>query len=126
MERPYVLPAIEALEQVGYRYRGNLGIEDRDWMQEPGGVRRNVYVTVSGCLSVRNHLGVRETLRAREDLREQYGTLKLELSQRDWENRDDYTAAKSEILQEILAAAGLGDADRAAIDAANVPDSPDS
>ena len=118
--REHVAAAIQALEQVGYRHRGNLGIEDQESMAEPGGIRRNVYVTVDGSLSLRNHRAVRDTLRARSDLRDKYAARKSELAAIH-DVVDDYAIAKGDVIQEILAEAGLSDADRAAIAIVNVP-----
>lgn len=119
VSRDHVDAAIAALGAVGYRYRGDLGIEDRYSMAEPGGIRRNVYVTVQGSLAHRNHLAVRDTLRTDAELRDRYEARKLELAEQEWEITDHYAAAKSDIIQEILAAAGLSASDRAAIQAVN-------
>lgn len=118
VERRHLEAAIEALEAVGYSYRGDLGVPDRHSMAEPGGIRRNVYVTVDGCLALRNHLAVRETLRRNADLRARYAARKLELAEQH-DLVDDYATAKSDIVQQILLAAGLSEQDRAAIQAVN-------
>lgn len=125
VEREHVEAAIEALIAAGYRHRGNLGIEDRESMAEPGGVRRNVYVTVNGCLALRNHLAGRDTLRNHSVLRDRYAARKTELAAQPWEDTDDYAVAKSDVIQEILEAAGLSADDRAAIGAVNVANSSD-
>jgi GrpB-like predicted nucleotidyltransferase (UPF0157 family) len=44
-----------------------------------GGIRTNSYVTVEGCLSLRNHLAARNLLRNHETLRAEYGTRKKQL-----------------------------------------------
>lgn len=114
--------AIGALESIGYTHRGDLGILDRHAFAAPeGDPRRNVYVVVDGCLALRNHLGVRDVLRADDDLRDRYGDLKLTLAGRRYENVDQYGAAKSGLLQEVLERAGLDAGQRAAIDAVNQP-----
>lgn len=120
--REQVDAAIAALTAAGYRHRGDLGIEDRHSMAEPGGPRRNVYVTVDGSPALRNHLALRDTLRSDAALRGRYEARKLELAQREWDDVDDYAVAKSDIIQEILAVAGLPEAERAAIDAVNRSD----
>lgn len=112
--------AIKALEAVGYRHLGDLGIEDRQAMAPPDdGVRRNVYVIAADSLALRNHLGVRAVLRSRPDLRARYGRLKLDLAERDFTDIGEYVEAKSDVLAEILAAAGINTDEKARIRDAN-------
>ncbi len=57
--RPSVRSAIDALEASGYESLGDLGVPDRIAFRAPhDATRRNVYVTIEGCLSLRNHLGL--------------------------------------------------------------------
>jgi GrpB-like predicted nucleotidyltransferase (UPF0157 family) len=101
-----VAPAIAALEAVGYVHLGDMGIPDRYGMREPGGVRRNTYVTVAGCLSLRNHLAVRDTLRVRDDLRDEYAAVKLALAART-DDIDEYVDGKTDMVLRILHEAGV-------------------
>ena len=56
---------------------GELGIPLRWAFKEPGRLSgTNTYVIVEGSLALRNHLAVRETLRADPGLREQYAAVK--------------------------------------------------
>ena len=80
-----------------------------------------MYVTVDGCLSLRNHLAVRAVLRDDPVRRDEYGRLKLALAERDYVDVDGYVADKSELLQALLAEGGLDSAERAAIDRINRP-----
>jgi GrpB-like predicted nucleotidyltransferase (UPF0157 family) len=64
VDRDAADPAIRALERAGYLHRGELGIVDRHSMAEPDPPARNVYVVVAGSLALRNHLAVRDALRA--------------------------------------------------------------
>ncbi len=120
VERDGVEPAIRALERGGYVHRGELGIVDRHSMAEPDPPPRNVYVVVAGSLALRNHLAVREALRADPALRDAYGRLKLALTE-EVGDIGDYVHRKSELLAGILAGAGLDAAEVAAIRAANEP-----
>lgn len=121
--RSHVRSAIDALEASGYQCLGEMGVPDRYAFRAPDdGIRRNVYVTVEGCLSLRNHLGVRDMLRSDPSLRDQYGALKIQLSERDYDEDvdiDGYVADKSHLLQRILERAGLTPAELAEIDAIN-------
>ena len=115
-----VRPAVAALEAIGYSSLGDLGIRDRHAMRAPDtGPRRNVYVTVSGCVQLRNHLGVRDALRSDAALRDRYGDLKLELARREYVDIDGYVADKSPLLDVILERAGLSPEERADIAAQN-------
>jgi GrpB-like predicted nucleotidyltransferase (UPF0157 family) len=120
--RDDVARAIAALEAIGYASLGDLGVPDRFALRPPDdGVRRNVYVTVDGSLSLRNHCAVRATLLADEKPRREYGDLKLALAQRDFDSIDDYVVAKSPVLQRILERAGIDAQDRGEIAAINDP-----
>lgn len=112
--------AVAALEAAGYMHLGECGIPDRHAFQAPPEEpRRNVYVTVAGCLSLRNHLGVREVLRSDPDLRDEYGGLKFRLATRNYESIDDYVADKSAVVQRILHRAGLDPAELGIVDDLN-------
>ena len=103
----HVDAAIAALEDVGYRHRGERGIPDRHAVTAPPhGPARHVYVGVEGSLAVRNQLAVRDVLRRDPVLRERYGRLKRSLAARDLASMDEYVAAKTPLLQEILRASG--------------------
>jgi GrpB-like predicted nucleotidyltransferase (UPF0157 family) len=114
--------AIAALERVGYRHRGDLGVPRREAFHSPDdGVPRHVYVCVAGTLHVRNHLAVREVLRRRPDLGEAYADVKLALAADPGMDIDAYIAGKSEVLQRVLAVSDLTDAERAEILRLNDP-----
>lgn len=100
--------AVAALEAVGYVHRGDLGIPGREAFTAPEhGPRRHVYVCVEGSLALRNHLAVRDTLRADPELRNRYAAAKLALADADLADMDAYVAGKNAVLQEVLARAGL-------------------
>ena len=115
--------AIAALQAAGYVHKGEQGVADRHAFDAPPqGPARYVYVVLAGCIALRNHLGVRDALRADRELRDRYGAPKLELGQREFDDREDYVAAKSELIQEILCRAGLTSDEREAIERMNRPD----
>lgn len=96
--------AVAALESIGYVHRGDLGLVDREAFRAPDDApRRNVYVCRANTLHVRNHLAVRDVLRARNDLRDMYGAVKLSLAAEPEMNIDSYIARKSATLQKVLA-----------------------
>jgi GrpB-like predicted nucleotidyltransferase (UPF0157 family) len=113
--------ASEVLAGLGFRALGELGIPLRWAFKEPERLAgTNTYVVVAGALSLRNHLTVRDILRARADLREQYAAVKRQVGATA-ANIDEYGRGKNAMIQQILAAAGLTDAERASIDANQVP-----
>jgi GrpB-like predicted nucleotidyltransferase (UPF0157 family) len=121
VSRPHVAAASEALIGLGFTPLGELGIPLRWAFSEPARLSgTNTYVVVDGSLSLRNHLAVRDTLRANSDLRDKYGTVKIRLGA-TVANIDEYGQGKNATVQQILAAAGLTDAERAAINANQVP-----
>lgn len=118
---PAHVPAvIAALSAAGYTHRGNLGIPGREAIASPsdvwhaakhGGLKRNIYVCAEGCLALRNHLAVRDVLRERADLRDEYAATKRRLAQQT-DDINVYVEGKSEVLGQILEAGGISTAER--------------
>ena len=98
--------AVAALEGVGYVHRGDLGVTGREAFHAPGPPRRNVYVCTAGTVNVRNHLAVRDVLRARDDLRDAYSEVKIALAGDPGMDIDTYIAGKSAVVQRVLEASG--------------------
>ena len=66
----HVAPASDVLIGLGFQPLGELGIPQRWAFKEPPRLSgTNTYVIVDGSLSLRNHLRLRDTLRASSDLR---------------------------------------------------------
>lgn len=119
-----VAAAVAALVGIGYVHRGDLGVVGREAFLAPDRApRRHVYVCERGTVNVRNHLAVRDTLKARDDLRDAYGDLKLSLADDPHLDIDTYIARKSAVVQRVLAASGEFSADElAAIRRLNDPE----
>jgi GrpB-like predicted nucleotidyltransferase (UPF0157 family) len=116
-----VASASDALIALGFRPLGELGIPQRWAFKEPARLSgTNTYVIVEGCLSLRNHLAVRDVLRADPALRNEYAAVKR-LAGASAANIDEYGQAKSGMVQKVLAAAGLTEADLASIAGNQVP-----
>jgi GrpB-like predicted nucleotidyltransferase (UPF0157 family) len=116
-----VTAAASVLGSLGFTPLGELGIPQRWAFKEPARLSgTNTYVIVDGCLSLRNHLAVRDVLRADAALRDEYAAVKREAGARV-ANIDEYGQAKTAMVQKILAAAGLAAAERASIAANQVP-----
>ncbi|WP_091048606.1 GrpB family protein [Nocardioides sp. YR527] len=117
-----VSAAVAALVRVGYVHRGDLGVAGREAFFAPDeDPRRHVYVCAAGTLNVRNHLAVRDVLRQRDDLRDEYAAVKLALAAEPSMDIDTYIARKSDVLQKVLAASDLTDAERRRILSLNDP-----
>ncbi len=117
----YVPAASSVLVSLGFAPLGELGIPLRWAFKEPDRLSgTNTYVVVAGCLSLRNHLAVRDVLRAVPALRDEYAAVKRNASARA-ANIDEYGRAKTSMVQKLLAAAGLSEADRASIAGNQVP-----
>jgi GrpB-like predicted nucleotidyltransferase (UPF0157 family) len=116
-----VAAASQVLIELGFRPLGDLGIPQRWAFKEPERLSRtNTYVIVEDSLSLKNHLAVRDTLRREPSLRERYAAVKRQVGATS-ATIDEYLVGKDAIVQEILAAAGLSDAERASIGANQVP-----
>jgi len=116
-----VAAASQVLMRLGFEPEGELGIPLRWAFREPERLcGTNTYVIVAGSLSLRNHLAVRDILRSDSQLRELYAAVKRQVGGAA-ANIDEYGRGKNAMVQQILAAAGLSDAERASIDASQVP-----
>jgi GrpB-like predicted nucleotidyltransferase (UPF0157 family) len=118
---PVVMAASQTLVALGFTPLGELGIPSRWAFKEPERLAgTNTYVVVEGSLSLRNHLAVRNVLRADPDLREEYATVKRRVAAVT-DDIDEYGRGKSPVIQRILATAGLTGAELSSIDANQVP-----
>jgi GrpB-like predicted nucleotidyltransferase (UPF0157 family) len=116
-----VQAASDVLTALGFTPLGELGVPLRWAFKEPARLgRTNTYVIVEGCLSLRNHLGVRDALRADKGLRDEYGVVKKQVGLQA-ANIDDYGRAKNHVVLKILQAAGLTESDVASIAANQIP-----
>ena len=95
------------LESAGYVLR----IREPEWFEhrmlrgsEPD---VNLHVFSSGCPEVNRMLLFRDWLRVNAADRELYQRTKLALAQQDWGQVQDYADAKSAIVAEIMARAGV-------------------
>jgi GrpB-like predicted nucleotidyltransferase (UPF0157 family) len=76
----------------------------------------HVHVYSAGCPEIDRVLTFRDRLRRNADDRERYERTKRELAAREWDDMNEYAAAKSEVVESIIAAAqeesGRGDENR--------------
>jgi len=67
----------------------------------------NLHVFSDGCVEFERMVGFRDWLRAHEEDRDLYERTKRELIARDWKFVQNYADAKSAVVAEIIARAGL-------------------
>jgi GrpB-like predicted nucleotidyltransferase (UPF0157 family) len=100
--------AIEKLARLGYVHSGNLGVDGREAFQSPHHApRHHLYLCPHGGLALRNHLAVRDHLRAHPEDVARYGALKLQLAARYPDDIAAYTEGKTDVILQILEAAGF-------------------
>ena len=118
---PDIAAASKVLVDFGFKPLGEQGIPSRWAFKEPERLAgTNTYVVVDGSLSLRNHLAVREILRSDPDLRARYASVKRRVGAVA-ADIDEYGRGKNAMVQQILAAAGLTEAERVSIGANQVP-----
>jgi len=107
--------AIAILERLGYQHRGDQGVPEREAFEAPSagaGVEHHLYVVVAGSKPHRDHIDLRDYLRARPERAAAYARVKSELGARYLpHDRVGYTDAKGPWI-----ARALDEARRAASD----------
>jgi GrpB-like predicted nucleotidyltransferase (UPF0157 family) len=67
----------------------------------------NLHVFSDGCVEIDRMVGFRDWLRSHDDDRQLYERTKRHLIKRDWAYVQNYADAKTEVVEEIVARAGL-------------------
>lgn len=102
----YGMPGRWAFRQPGFLSNakdGSGNVRDATGEKE---MTRNVYVTVDGCVSWRNHLDLKRMLLKHDELRDEYGEVKREIVTRGVDGTLEYCKRKTEVLVKILKEAG--------------------
>ncbi len=96
------------LRKLGYEPLGNLGIEEREAYRAPAGpIAHHLYVCLTDCVALKNHLLLRDHLRNDANARVQYAELKRELAKSFSDSIDDYISGKTGFILNILNKQGL-------------------
>jgi GrpB-like predicted nucleotidyltransferase (UPF0157 family) len=106
------LPALD--EGAGYRLR----IREPEWLEhrclrrrvedgDPYAVNLHVFSRRYAADEIDRVLGFRDWLRTHDDDRDRYAAVKRDLARRDWKYVQDYADAKTDVIKEIHARAGL-------------------
>src|SRR5579863_240063 len=115
VRREDVPAAIAAVEALGYRHEGNLGVEEREafrWTAEFP--EHHLYVCPEGSPAFERHVLVRDYLRKHPEMARAYAELKKRLARQYHDNRTKYQEAKAEFVDSMLEQARieLGKKDR--------------
>jgi GrpB-like predicted nucleotidyltransferase (UPF0157 family) len=102
-EDAYVPP----MEKAGYVLR----IREPDWYEhrlfKGPDTNINLHVFSTGCVEIDRMLGFRDHLRSSESDRALYAQTKRELASRHWKYVQEYADAKTEVVEAIIARAGV-------------------
>ena len=100
-DEPTYLPQFEA---AGYVLR----VREPDWNEHRmfRTPQKDVHVHVysTGCPEIQRNLIFRDRLRQKVDDKLRYEQTKRELAKKHWSNMDEYAAAKTEVIESIIAA----------------------
>ncbi len=100
--------ASSLLASLGYTPIGDLGIPDRHAFLAPAELpRHNLYVALETSTALRNHLAIRDHLRAHPGDVAAYGELKKQLAADYPDDVDSYCTAKTRFLIGLLARCGF-------------------
>lgn len=100
--------AIDRLATIGFEHRGDLGVPGREaFTRHPDLFPANVYVVLRTCTAYRNHIALRNYLRAHPQAATEYGALKKELAQKFPDDIDSYVDGKTDFIVGVLELAGL-------------------
>lgn len=101
-DEPAYLPA---LVKAGYVLR----VREPDWHQHrmfrTPELDVHVHIFTPGCVEVTRHRAFRDRLRANEEDRLLYESVKRKLAADDWPDMNAYARAKTEVVEQILARA---------------------
>ena len=98
-----LLKVIERLVPLGYVHQGELGIQGRHaFFQQENVSKLHLYVCLEGSLGLRNHLALRDYLRAHPSAVKEYSNLKKRLAQQYPNNIDCYVEGKRSFIAAIL------------------------
>jgi GrpB-like predicted nucleotidyltransferase (UPF0157 family) len=96
-----------ALEAAGYV----LAIREPDWFEhrvfKGPDTNVNLHVFSPGCQEIERMVGFRDWLRTHDEDRDLYERTKRELATREWRFVQNYADAKTAVVEEIVARAGL-------------------
>ena len=103
-ERTVLDEVISRLENIGYRYEGNLGIEGREAFKYEGKKdlqRHHLYVCAQDCPELKRHIAFRDYLRSHPQAVKEYGEIKEKGARLYPNDIDKYMEYKSGVIERI-------------------------
>jgi GrpB-like predicted nucleotidyltransferase (UPF0157 family) len=98
---------IDRLASLGYAHRGDLGIAEREAFATPDGMTaHHLYACNEHSVALRNHLGLRDSLRSDTKTAKAYGALKRRLAKRFPDDIEAYGQGKSAFIIDVLQRGG--------------------
>jgi GrpB-like predicted nucleotidyltransferase (UPF0157 family) len=96
--------AIEPLAALSYHWAPYLE-EEMNWFCKPSAEHRthHLHLVVEGSRAWREELAFRDVLRAEPDTAAEYAELKRRLAREHEHDREEYTVAKTELVEAVLA-----------------------
>jgi GrpB-like predicted nucleotidyltransferase (UPF0157 family) len=95
--------AVARLAAAGWVPEGDLGVTGREAFEPRDDLPyHHLYVVVSGSLPYRDHIDLRDLLRARPDRAAQYAALKRQLEPLLGTDREAYVAGKADLITDLL------------------------
>ena len=102
-------PVVTALASIGHAHLGDLGIPGREaFSSAPGLPPHHLYVVVLGSAPYRDHVDLRDHLRAHPGSAARYAAEKRRLAPLLATDREAYVRGKAWLVAELLAAARAG------------------
>ena len=99
---------VEALVEAGYVHRGEQGIPGREFFRRGEPRAYHLHLAVHDGAFWREHIAFRDALRRDSTLRDQYASLKLDLSRRFPFDRESYITGKGPFVRMIVERASHG------------------
>lgn len=96
---------ITGLQKLGYEYIPERRFSDRQFFPKGPSERRTHHlnlVEITSETGWKNELLFRDYLRSHDKAKNEYATLKKELAEKYFDNRDEYTERKSKFIIEII------------------------
>ncbi|WP_066507494.1 GrpB family protein [Abyssisolibacter fermentans] len=113
---------IKRLASLGYEHEGNMGIKGREAFKRVSDevpyntvikewMPHHLYAGIRGCVSLENHLLLRDYLRQNKDAALEYGNLKKKLAVKYKYDIDTYVEKKTSFIIDILSKSGISKKD---------------
>ena len=98
---------IEPIEQLGYVYKGELGIPRRHYFRKGDPRTHHLHMNEINSQDWQNQILFRDYLRQHPEVAQAYGALKLKLAARYERDPEGYLQAKAPFIEEVLRLAWL-------------------